>query len=296
MRHRPFTLVLAGGGARGYAHAGVLRALEHMGLAPSGIVGVSMGAVVGATYALREDWYEALMGVELADALGPESGMGAEGGKAAEEYGTGEGPPGPRPGVRELWSQARAAWNLLTGWGGPEDGRAMAMRTLGTLLGGQRLEHGRIPLVVCATDLLSGSRVELSTGPAAEAVYASSALAGILPPAESEEGLLVDGVYADVAPVDVARRMGSATVIAVDPGQPAGAGSIGNGLQVVMRAMEICHLTHAHLRIETADVVLHPVFDRFVDVLDFGARRHCVAAGWSAAREHRNQIERALHA
>lgn len=295
MRHRPFTLVLAGGGARGYAHVGVLRALEHMGLAPSGIVGVSMGAVVGATYALREDWYEALMTVEVGDALGPGSGRRADGGEGAEGYGTGEGPPGTGPGVREIWSQARAAWNLLTGWGGPEDGREMAMRTLGTLLGGQRLEHGRIPLVVCATDLLSGSRVELSTGPAAEAVYASSALAGILPPAESDEGLLVDGVYADVAPVDVARRMGTATVIAVDPSQPAGAATMGNGLQVVMRAMEICHLTHAHLRIGTADVVLHPVFDRFVDVLDFGARRHCVAAGWSAARERRIELKRALH-
>jgi NTE family protein len=83
-------------------------------------------------------------------------------------------------------------------------------------------------------------------------------------------------------------------VIAVDPSQPAGTGSIGNGLQAVMRAMEICHLTHAHLRIETADVVLRPVFDRFVDVLDFGARRHCVAAGWAAARAQRPQLKRAL--
>ena len=122
MRHRRFTLVLAGGGTRGYAHVGVLRALEHMGLAPSGIAGVSMGAVVGATYALRDDWYTALIG------------------------------------------------------------------------GGAR------------------------------------------------------------------RRAG-----------------IG-------------------FRLETADVVLPPVFDRFVEVLDFGARRHCVAAGWSVTREHRTEIERTLSA
>lgn len=279
MSHRPFTLVLAGGGARGYAHVGVLRALEHMGVTPSGIVGVSMGAVVGATYAAREDWYEALMRVELRATVGPGGGHGSH---VADE------------GVRKVWSQARTAWNLLTGWGGPDDAREIALGTLETLLGDGRLEEGRIPVVVCATDLLSGARVELSAGPAVPSVYASSALAGILPPAEMENGLLVDGAYADIAPVDVARRMGAATVIAVDPSQPAGAGSIGNGLQAVMRAMEICHLSHAHIRIETADVVLHPEFDRFVDVLDFGARRHCVAAGWATARAQRPELERAL--
>jgi len=61
MDARPFSLVLAGGGARGYAHAGVLRGLQHMGLQPVGLVGVSMGAIVASTYALREDWYEALL-------------------------------------------------------------------------------------------------------------------------------------------------------------------------------------------------------------------------------------------
>lgn len=50
-----FTLVLAGGGARGYAHAGVLRALEFHGMRPSALVGVSMGAIVAVTYALREE-------------------------------------------------------------------------------------------------------------------------------------------------------------------------------------------------------------------------------------------------
>ena len=51
---KSFGLVLGGGGARGMAHAGVLRALNHMGYYPAAITGVSMGAVVGATYALNE--------------------------------------------------------------------------------------------------------------------------------------------------------------------------------------------------------------------------------------------------
>lgn len=276
MSHRSFALVLAGGGARGYAHVGVLRALEHIGMRPSLIVGVSMGAVVGATYAAREDWYDALMSVSLSEAIAPGSGHGS--------HAPGHG----------LWTQARTAWNLMTGWGGPDNAREVALDTLLTLLGDSELGRGRVPVVACATDLLSGARVELSRGSAVPAVYASAALAGILPPAEVDGRLLVDGVYADIAPVDIARRKVASPVVAVDPSQSIGAGSITNGLQAVMRAMEICHLSHARVRLETADVLLRPEFDRFVDVLDFGARRHCTAAGWSAVRERRTQLERAL--
>lgn len=111
---------------------------------------------------------------------------------------------------------------------------------------------------------------------------------------EQDGFLLVDGVYADVAPVDIARRMGAPVVISVDPSQGAGGESFTNGLQVVMRAMEICHLNHAHLRIDAADLVLRPHFDGPIDVLDFGARRECVAAGIRVARACRAEIEQAL--
>ena len=62
--HKPVTLVFSGGGARGLSHAGVLRALVAGGYVPNAVVGVSMGAVVGATYALNDDWYDALVGMD----------------------------------------------------------------------------------------------------------------------------------------------------------------------------------------------------------------------------------------
>jgi NTE family protein len=282
MDARPFTLVLAGGGARGYAHVGVLRALQVMGLEPAGVVGVSMGAVVAATYALREDWYEALLSVDLSGAPSLGAGHGLRG--AAVHDG----------GIRRAWSYAHTAWNMVNGWGSPDDAAAAGRAALDTLVGSGRLEDGRIPVIVCATDLRSGSRVEFSSGPAASAVYASSALAGVVRPMERGNQLLVDGVYADDAPVDLARKMGAPVVIAVDPSQGAGAVSITNGLQAVMRAMEICHLVHAHLRTESADLVLRPEFREFIDVLDFDARRDCVAAGIRAVRAHRNELARIL--
>ena len=115
-------------------------------------------------------------------------------------------------------------------------------------------------------------------------VYASCALAGILPPLVTDSYVLADGVYADVAPVDVARGMGLPLVIAVDPGQPTHATEIRNGVQAVMRAMEICHRQHADLRVNEADLVLRPAFPKYIDTLDFGARRVAVVAGARAVR------------
>ena len=53
MQHKSFGLVLAGGGARGMAHVGALRALNHHGYFPSVVAGVSIGALVAATYSLN---------------------------------------------------------------------------------------------------------------------------------------------------------------------------------------------------------------------------------------------------
>ena len=57
MQHKSFGLVLAGGGARGMAHVGALRALNHLGYYPRVVAGVSIGALVAATYSLNPNWH-----------------------------------------------------------------------------------------------------------------------------------------------------------------------------------------------------------------------------------------------
>ena len=278
----PFSLVFAGGGARGYAHAGVLLALESMGLAPAGIVGVSMGSVVAVTYGMRDDWYDALLSMDTSGVPAPGATHGSTDERSAA--------------IRRTWSRARAAWSLLTGWGAPEEAIAAGRASLDALIGPRTLEECHIAVTVCATDLLSGSRIELTSGPATTAVLASSSLAGILPPVGIDDLLLVDGGYSDIAPVDVARAMGAPIVIAVDPSQPKDASPPKNGLQVVMRAMEICHMNHAHERISAADLVIHPVFDGYVDVLDFRKREMCIEAGRTATEAVAARIWEVLEA
>ncbi|HSH75662.1 MAG TPA: patatin-like phospholipase family protein, partial [Longimicrobiales bacterium] len=164
-----FALILGGGGARGLAHAGVLRALERSSWTPSAIVGVSMGAIVGAVYALREDWYEALLDF-------------ARGGSPQIESPVARGAARKRSKLKELASSTKVMWHLGRGWGAEAGDVEAGRNALRALLGRADLAEGRVPVAVSATDLLSGERVVIRSGPAAEAVYASSALAGVFPP------------------------------------------------------------------------------------------------------------------
>ena len=276
--HRAFTLVLSGGGARGFAHVGVLRALEMYGFRPSAVVGVSMGAVVGATYTLRDDWYTVLLDADTSAFPGPLPSRPTRRRTLAQK-------------TRVFYTYLHALRDLALDWGVGVHAMAEGERFLRTLTADLNLEDGRIPISVCATDLRSGERVILRSGNAAKAAYASSALAGVLPPLDGSGTLLADGAYVDIAPIDLAREYGNPVVIAVDPGQLMAANEIRNGLQALMRAFDICHRRHADLRFEEADLVLRPVFRRSIDTLDFDAARECVAAGMRAVRSQRRHLE-----
>ncbi len=243
-----------------------------------------MGAVVAATYTLRDDWYDALLSADTSAFPEPDQVVRP-------------GVPRNQPRLRSALEAVHFAWNTLSGWGAPERAVHAGRDVLNELVGDADLRDGHVPVAVCTTDLLSGARVILREGRAHDAVYASCALAGIVPPLEKDGMLLADGVYTDAAPVDVARRLGPPCVVVVDPHQAtSGAAQIRNGLQAAMRAMEICYLKHTELRVASADVVIRPEFGRYVDTLEFatGTRRMCVAAGIRAARRSLKALHRVL--
>ncbi len=276
-RTRSYTLILGGGGARGFAHAGVLRALERLDCPPSAIVGVSMGAIIGAAYSLRSDWYAALL--DFAKVGLP----------------TTEIHPSPLKGpsrskIRGAASRARAIWDLNRGWGASADQVTAGRDALRRLLGGADLADGRVPVAVSATDLLSGERVVIRGGPAFDAVYASSALAGVLPPQSRGARLLADGAYTDICPIDVALECGNDCLVAVHPGRSEVVEEIRSGLQAIVRATEICYTHHSALRFASADVVIKPPFRRPIDTLEFSACRECIAAGIRGVRATASEL------
>lgn len=274
-RHKPrLGLVLSGGGARGFAHAGALRALNHLGIYPDIIVGVSMGATVGGTYALNDDWYDALVNMDV-------SGF-----PLLPDFST----PGMLSYVKNLRVAQKVITGMYFGWGVGQPTVKWGKGILSELTLNKDLDAGRIPIFVTATDIENGERVVIGSGSATEAIYASAALAGILPPAEIDGRVLVDGGYCDLAPVDVAREAGADVVIVVDAATNHFSSKPTNGLQSMFRAIEICQSEHTHLRASKADLVLRPNIAPPVGVLEFKHKRRCAAAGARAVLRSRREI------
>lgn len=280
MKHRPFALVLTGGGVRGMAHAGVLRALELHRLRPSAIVGVSMGAIVGATYALNPHWYAALVNMDTS--FFPNS-PSAENGDLRER-------------VRSLLASERALREMILGWGVGSGSVKQGRLMLSGLTLGRNIEDGRIPFAAVATDLNSGERVVIRDGNAADAIYASAALPAILPPTvrKSDGHLLMDGSFIDNAPIDVAREYDVEKVVVVDTSRPGMKNGVRNGLQAMLRAFEVGHRAHTSLRCRQADYVLAPEFPFVIDVLNFRHKRLCIAFGARSVRGQRDELRALL--
>ncbi len=268
MKHKPFGLVLAGGGARGMAHVGVLRALNHLGYFPSAIAGVSMGAVVGATYALNPNWYAELCALD-------DSGF-----PKVPAFNS----PHMVKRMKNLVLAGREFSDFYFGWGAGQDTVDWGRERLESLTLGKNLNEGRLPVFVAATDVLTGDRVVMSEGNAVDALYASSAIAGVLPPLERGDRLLIDGGYSDISPVDVLEDAGLECVVSVDPSHVRNSRRPQNGLEVYLRAAEVTHDAFARVRHAEADLVLKPRFHKPVGVLEYSEKRQCIAAGVRAVR------------
>ncbi|KNG94589.1 hypothetical protein ATO11_04070 [Pseudaestuariivita atlantica] len=270
--------MLSGGGARGFAHVGALLALEHMGLRPAAIVGVSMGAVVGATYALNPDWYAALVDMDI-------SGF-----PAVPDFSV----TGVTRRLQSLYQAEKFVSSSWYGWGIGEATYDWGIGVLKRLTLEKALEDGRIPVCITATDLADGKRVAFCEGLAWERVYASSALAGILPPAKIDRHLLVDGGYSDIAPIGLARRLVNGPVIAIDASRNLHGALPTNGMQAMLRGLEICQNEHATLRFSQADLVLQPRLDPPLGTLEFAAKRRAVAAGARMVHREKDVLRRLI--
>jgi NTE family protein len=269
VQRRRLGLVLGGGGVRGLAHTGVLQTLVANDIAPDVVVGVSMGAVVAATYACREDWQDALLAVDrsrLPAFVLPEDG---------EE----ESLVRLRSALRSARRLAPSVWT----WGrqGYEEyGRA----TLRALLGeGASFDTARLPLAVVATDLAGGGRIVLRDGDLVGATLASAAIPGIAKPVTVDGRQLIDGGFADPAPVDVARDLGADVVVAVHAGQHLTPNDADNWMTALVRGLEIAQRAFAEERLNDADLVLRPDYGQRINVLNFGVVDSVVRHGAACA-------------
>lgn len=245
------------------AHVGVIKTLVAAGIPIDYVAGASIGAFVGACYALHRD-----------GAILEEKTLGYRRDK--------------------LFAFIEPTWR-----GGLSKGKR-AGRLLHKLFGEATFADLQIPLSVVTTDLVSGHEYVFNSGNLAFAVQASMAIPGVFCPLPFGDKLLVDGGMLNPLPVDVVRAMGADVVVAVDLDNASalqyGAGKMSrSALASVMRAFDIRRYQLGRSCAARADVVIEPDFSgvgfQILKGYFLEKREHeFVALGEQAAQEKMRDI------
>lgn len=247
-------LALGGGGAKGAAHIGVLHRLEREGFQIRALAGTSIGGLVGAVYAAGHSPQEILERFQQVD-------------------------------QNRLYTRRPEDGPALLGVGG-------VYHILEDMLGERTFDDLRLPFAVTAVDLNLGQEVVLRQGRVAEAVLATIALPGVLPPQAWGAYLLVDGGVLDPVPVAPARALAphlpvAAVLLSIPTGVAVQAQAaplisapepvlrqiarlrITQALGIFMQSVDVASRALAEMRLEIdrPDVIIRPLVDE-VGLLD----------------------------
>ena len=253
-------LVLSGGAARGFAHVGVLQALEEAGIRPDLIVGSSAGSIVGALYA------SGLSAQEVDTALG-EMSLAV---------------------FNDIVLPSLGFWPGELGLVKGEKLRVFIRDRL------RHIEDFPIRFAAVATDLSSGRAEAFNSGDASLAVRASSAVPGVITPAEIRGRYFGDGQIASPLPVKVARDLGAKVVIAVDVLYPPRDALLSSAPGVVFQAFTISMNRLRDYELREADIVIQPDIPATHTQFGLSARGWLVETGKAAALKALPQIREKL--
>ncbi|WP_455382780.1 patatin-like phospholipase family protein [Salinispira pacifica] len=276
-------LVLSGGGARGFAHIGVLKVIREIGIPIDLVVGTSMGSIIGGLYAagytpgdLADLAAEIDWGRLFADGI-PRSGYSpAQQSEEGTLFGT---VAFKRSGVvlpRGLVS-GRAILSLLSCLTLPVD-RVHNFLNL------------PIPFCAVAADLGNGEEVHLVSGNLSRALRASMSAPGVFAPVEVRGRLLVDGGILNNLPVDVAKKLGADIVIAVDITSPLEKiDNINDTVSVLRQMLKVEMVQSTRLHRKEATILITPDLGKS-GFADFSSYAAIIKDGEKAAEAVRPQL------
>ncbi|SMQ70168.1 NTE family protein [Bacillus sp. OV166] len=251
MEHPKIGLALGSGGARGFAHLGVIKALKDAEIPIHLIAGSSMGALVASFYGAGIDM-DRLYKLSTAfkrkyflDFTVPK--MGFISGKKVKEF-------------------------------------------IKVFTHGKNIEDLSIPIGIVATDLLTGEKVVFQTGPVADAVRASISIPGIFVPEKYNGRILVDGGVSDRIPVSVAKEMGADIVIAVDVSRVKRNAEITSIYDVIMQSIDIMQAEIINNREIAANVMIRPPVEIYSSRA-FTNIDEIINLGEEEAKKHLKQIK-----
>ncbi|AMP09805.1 surface antigen family protein [Collimonas arenae] len=282
-------LVLSGGGARGYAHLGVLKALEQMHIPIDYVAATSMGAVVGGLYASglsADELDHILTGTNLSD-IAFDRNERAELPQSQREddfqYPIGLS-AGYGDGKLKLPAGLVQGNNLL----------ALLQNWTPQLPANISFDKLPTPFRAVATDLGSGAEVILKQGSLPRAIRASMAVPGLFAPLKLDGHTLVDGGLVRNLPVQLARDMGADIIIAVniatDLQDPS---TLDSPTAVAQQMVTILIRQNVKQQIgllKKGDVLIEPDLGD-LSFADFSRGKDGVAAGYAAAQKQRAKLE-----
>ncbi|EEL49622.1 Uncharacterized NTE family protein ylbK [Bacillus cereus Rock3-44] len=217
-------LALGSGGAKGFAHVGIIKVLREANIPIDMIAGSSMGALIGTFYAAGcnvERLYRMATVFKrkyYLDFTVPK--MGFISGKRVKDM--------------------------------------IKMFTYN-----KKIEELDIPTAVVATDILKGEKVVFTSGSIADAVRASISIPGVFVPEKIDGRLLVDGGVIDRIPVSVVKGLGADIVIAVDVSPIKVNGDVTSIYDVIMQSIEIMQHELVVNRQIASDLMMRPAVEQF---------------------------------
>ena len=232
-------LVLGGGAARGFAHVGVIKALEAQGIVPDIIVGTSAGAVVGALYATGYNGFEL-----------QQLSMQMDEGQVSD------------------WSMPNR---------GVIKGDAL-QEFINKAVSNRTLEKMKKSFAVVATDLQNGEMIVFRTGNTGMAVRASSSVPGVFQPTTINGREYVDGGLVAPVPVRVARSLGADFVIAVDISDKPINNKTESSIDVMLQTFNIMGQSISRNELPEADVVIRPLTPG-INATNFKGKHQAVLQG-----------------
>ena len=253
-------LVLGGGAARGFAHIGVIKALEAQGIFPDMVVGTSAGSLVGALYAAGNNGF-ALQKLAM-----------------------------------EMDEAAISDWSvpLFSQSSGVIKGEAVQLY-VNRAVNNQPIEKLKIPFGAVATDLHTGQAILFRRGNTGAAVRASSAVPGVFQPMKIGGATYVDGGLVSPVPVSFARKMGADFVIAVNISVQPDAQPASGTLEVLLQTFAIMGQSLNQYELRDADVVIRPELATMKGS-DFQQRNVAIMAGERATTALMGEIKQRLKA
>jgi NTE family protein len=253
-------LALGGGAARGFAHIGVIKALEAQGIVPDIVVGTSAGSLVGALYAAGNNGF-ALHKMAL-----------------------------------EMDEAAISDWSvpLFAKATGVLKGEAL-QNYVNRAVNNRPLEKLKIPFGAVATDLNSGQPILFQRGNTGLAVRASSAVPSLFNPVGIGDRHYVDGGLVSPVPVRFARQMGADFVIAVNISAQPEAQPSSSAMDVLLQTFAIMGQSINYYELREADIVIQPRLGSMKGN-DFPGRNVAILAGEQAAVGAMVEIKQKLKA